>query len=235
VNGVPHGDGHRLGPRGSWETCPAGERPTAWSSRPDGGAVEGPFDLGFAADRGLELTVGRGETALMARRGEVLAVYFEGRHLLRIADGRPGALPGNGLLTLFHDDRIIPILWRGPIPLPGRRDPAPLVALASGGYDTLIVDPLRLQRTVLRDGTAPAADLCRAALGHLVPTLAALRLAGNDGSPGDLALRDVLAGLLPCDLDAELARYGLVCAALHPGPGLPAAADGPGAPVPHLV
>ena len=226
---------HPLDHRAPWESGDARERPCAWSSRPDGGAVEGPFDLGFAAAHGLELTVGRGETALVVRRGELLAVHCEGRHLLLIADGRSGALPSNGLLTLCHDDRIIPIPWHGPIPLPGRRSPAPLVALAAGRFDVLIVDPVRLQRTVLRDGVAPGADLCRAALGHLVPTLAALRLSGHDGSPGCPELRDVLAGLTPGDLDAELARYGLVCAALHPGPETETPTDGPTAPHLHLV
>ncbi len=228
-------DGHPLDHRAPWESGEARERPCAWSSRPDGGAVEGPFDLGFAAAHGLELTVGRGETALVVRRGELLAVRFEGRHLLPVADGRGGALPSNGLLTLCHDDRIIPIPWRGPVPLPGRRSPAPLVALAAGRFDVLIVDPVRLQRTVLRDGVAPGADLCREALGHLVPTIAALRLAGRDGPPASRDLQDVLAGLTPGDLDAELARYGLVCAALHPGPEAAAPADAPAAPRLHLV
>ncbi len=232
------GDGHPLDPRAAWETGDARARPIAWSARPvgddgegdavggdavggdavGGDAIEGPFDLGFAAGRGLELTVGRGETVLMCRRGEVHAVYLEGRHLLRIADGRTDALPGNGRLTLIHDDRIIRIPWRGAIPLPGRRDPSPLVALAAGRFDVLVVDPLLLQRTVLRDGDEPGAVLCRAALAHLVPTVAALRLANRDGADGSRVLRDVLAGLQPCDLAPGLARYGLACAALHPSP-----------------
>ncbi len=228
-------DGHPLDHRAPWESGEARERPCAWSSRPDGGAVEGPFDLGFAAAHGLELTVGRGETALVVRRGELLAVHLEGRHLLRVADGCDGALPSNGLLTLCHDDRIIPVPWHGPIPLPGRRSPAPLVALAAGRFDVLIVDPVRLQRTVLRDGIAPGADLCCAALGHLVPTVSALCLSRRGGSPGSPELQDVLAGLTPGDLDAELARYGLVCAALHPGPDTAAPVEGPVAPLLHLV
>jgi hypothetical protein len=228
-------DRHPLDHRAPWESGEARGRPCAWSSRPDGGAVEGPFDLGFAAAHGLELTVGRGETALVVRRGELLAVRFEGRHLLTVADGPGGALPSNGLLTLCHDDRIIPVPWRGPVPLPGRRSPAPLVALAAGRFDVLITDPVRLQRTVLRDGIAPGADLCRAALGHLVPTIAALRLAGRDGPSADLELRDVLADLTPGDLDAELGRYGLVCAAVHPGPEAAAPVAEPVAPHLHLV
>ncbi|NTV04734.1 hypothetical protein HGA89_07510, partial [bacterium] len=73
------GDGHPLDPRAAWETGDARARPIAWSARPvgddgggeavEGNAIEGPFDLGFAAGRGLELTVGRGETVLMCRRG----------------------------------------------------------------------------------------------------------------------------------------------------------------------
>jgi hypothetical protein len=107
-----------------------------------------------------------------------------------------------------------------------------MVALAAGRIDVVIVDPLRLQRTVLRDGVAPGADLCRAALGHLVPTVAALRLARHDGAPGHLALQDVLAGLQPGDLDPELARYGLACVALHPGPGVAATDAGRADPAP---
>ncbi|MDO9693389.1 MAG: hypothetical protein Q7W56_01515 [Candidatus Latescibacteria bacterium] len=229
---MAHRDGHPLDHRAGWETGDRRGLPCAWSSRPAGGAIEGPFDLGFAAGSGLELTVGRGETALLVRRGEMLVVYFEGRHLLRIEDGRPGALPGNGLLTLFHDDRILPIDWRGAVPLPGRRDPAPMVALAAGRIDTVIIDPLRLQRTVLRDGCTPGADLCRTALGHLVPTVAALRLARHDGAPDQLALQEVLAGLQPGDLDPELVRYGLACVALHPGPGVAAMDAGRDDPVP---
>lgn len=235
------GDGHPLDPRAAWETGDARARPIAWSARPvgddgegdaiGGDAIEGPFDLGFAAGRGLELTVGRGETVLMCRRGEVLAVYLEGRHLLRIADGRTDALPGNGRLTLIHDDRVIRIPWRGAIPLPGRRDPSPLVALAAGRFDVLVVDPLLLQRTVLRDGGEPGADLCRAALAHLVPTVAALRLANRDEAAGRPELRDVLAGLQPRDLAPELARFGLTCVALHPSPDDARAGVPAGAPV----
>lgn len=176
-----------------------------WSIAPEHGIVQGPLDLAFFADDGLDLTLADGQVALIERDDALQDILGSGHHDL--SDCRGGRVY---FVTL---DRPITwqwsagaVLWAGS---PARKRAVPII----GSCSVTVFDAAAFHAAFL-SGAGNVGGAWQPVLDTLVRSCLERRLQHVAGdAPADAsAIQTLLAAIDAECLTEDLAEMGLTCA-----------------------
>lgn len=177
---------------------------SVWSIAPDHGVVQGPLDLAFFADDGLDLTLASGQVALIERGGVLQDILGPGHHdLTDCQDGRAYFVALDRPITWQWSAGAV--LWAGSLT---RKRVVPFI----GSCSVTVVDVAAFHAAFL-SGASVAGGGWQPVLDALVRSCLERRLqhVAGDAATDPSALQTLLTAVAAASLSEDLADVGLAC------------------------